>query len=62
MTDKRRIGPREIATLGPNSLIWDTEVSWANECQKTCGVTSSGIVRMQYCLRRPMPSPTGRLN
>ena len=27
MTGKRRIGLREIATLGPNSLIWDTEVS-----------------------------------
>jgi integrase len=27
MTEKRRIGHREIASLGPNSLIWDTEVS-----------------------------------
>jgi hypothetical protein len=27
MTDKKRIGLREIATLGPNTLIWDTEVS-----------------------------------
>jgi integrase len=27
MTEKRRIGLREIATLGPHSLIWDTEVS-----------------------------------
>ncbi len=27
MTDKRRIGLREIATLGPNDMIWDTEVS-----------------------------------
>lgn len=27
MTEKRRIGLREIATLGPNSFVWDTEVS-----------------------------------
>jgi integrase len=27
MKDKRRIGLREIATLGPNDMIWDTEVS-----------------------------------
>jgi hypothetical protein len=27
MTDKRRIGLREIATLDPNNMIWDTEVS-----------------------------------
>jgi integrase len=27
MTDKRRIGLREIATLGPNDMLWDTEVS-----------------------------------